>query len=394
MLFFRSYNMALKSRCLIALITASLYSGMAWSIRPQYINVYGFNFTPTFLVSESYDDNFRELESNVQSSMITRLAPSFELKAEDRNSATRLIWQPARYIYHDESDASYTAHRVRADSIMEFTDRHRLKLEAEYRKWERTESTAVEGVNDKLNNKRVGGLYTYGAKSADNQIDFGASYAELRYDNADGVNDDKERNTTGVTTTWYHRIGSNTRGLLEYDHTDFDYLLANSPRSSKSDALLAGATWDVTARTTGKVRIGYEKKNFDSSQSKDLDNPTWQVDMQWKPRTYSTFTFLARQALAEGDDGADAVKSTFTQVGWRHGWTERITSVAQAGYGRYVYEGQSRTDNLQDYNLGLIYAMRRWLDIELGYRYRDNDSDADNESFTRNIVSISFNVSL
>jgi len=38
--------------------------------------------------------------------------------------------------------------------------------------------------------------------------------------------------------------------------------------------------------------------------------------------------------------------------------------------------------------------MRRWLDIELGYRYRDNDSDADNESFTRNVFQISFNVSL
>ncbi|WP_053120182.1 outer membrane beta-barrel protein [Pseudomonas sp. P1.31] len=386
--------MALKSRCPVALIMASLYPGMAWSINPQAIDVYGFDFTPSFLFSESYDDNFREVENNKKSSMITKLAPTFELKAEDRNSATRLIWQPTRYIYHDESDASNTAQRVRAESVMEFTDRHRLKLEAEYRKWERTESTAVEGINDKLNNKRVGGLYTFGAKSADNQIDVGANYAELRYDNGDGINDDKERDTTALTSTWYHRIGSNTRGLLEYDHTHFDYLQADSPRSSNSDAVLAGAVWDFTARTTGKVRVGYEKKNFDNSESKDLDNPTWQVDLQWKPRTYSTFTFVARQALAEGDDGAEAVKSTFTQVGWRHGWTERITTVAQAGIGRYVYEGQSRTDNFQDYNLAVVYAMRRWLDIELGYRYRDNDSDADDESFTRNVFQISFNVSL
>lgn len=386
--------MALKSRCPVALIMASLYPGMAWSINPQAIDVYGFDFTPSFLFSESYDDNFREVENNKKSSMITKLAPTFELKAEDRNSATRLIWQPTRYIYHDESDASNTAQRVRAESVMEFTDRHRLKLEAEYRKWERTESTAVEGINDKLNNKRVGGLYTFGAKSADNQIDVGANYAELRYDNGDGINDDKERNTTALTSTWYHRIGSNTRGLLEYDHTHFDYLQADSPRSSNSDAVLAGAVWDFTARTTGKVRVGYEKKNFDNSESKDLDNPTWQVDLQWKPRTYSTFTFVARQALAEGDDGAEAVKSTFTRVGWRHGWTERISTVAQAGIGRYVYEGQSRTDNFQDYNLAVVYAMRRWLDIEVGYRYRDNDSDADDESFTRNVFQISFNVSL
>ncbi|MBZ9781532.1 outer membrane beta-barrel protein [Pseudomonas sp. REP124] len=373
---------------------ATLYPGYAWCLDPQNIDIYGFNFTPILFISESYDDNFRELEHNVQSSMVTRIMPTFELKAEDRNSATRLIWQPSRNIYHDEPDASYTAQRVQLASIMEFTDRHRLKLEGEWRKYERTTDTAVDGVNDKIQNSQVNGLYTYGARSADNQLEFGANYAQLRYDNSGGINDDKERNTTALTSTWYHRIGSNTRGLLEYDHKIFDYVQSGNPRSSKSDALLGGAEWDFTARTKGKVRVGYERKNFDDSESKDLDNPTWQVDLQWKPRTYSTFTFLARQAMAEGDDGSDAVKATFTQLGWRHGWTERITSVAEIGAGRNVYEGQDRTDDLREYHLGVIYEMRRWMDIEVGYRYRDNDSDADDESYKRNVFQISFNISL
>jgi hypothetical protein len=368
--------------------------GTAWCLDPQSIDIYGFDFTPTLLFSESYDDNFRELERGRQSSMVTKIAPSFELKAEDRNSATRLIWQPTRYIYHDEPDASNTAQRVRLNSIMEFTDRHRLKLDAEARKYERTTSTAVDGINDKIRSNRVNGLYTYGARSADNQIDLGANYAQLRYGNSDGINDDKERNTTGLATTWYHRIGSNTRGLLEYDHTVFDYLQSDSRLDSTSNAVLAGAEWDFTARTSGKVRVGYERKNFDDSSVDDLSNPTWQVDLRWKPRTYSTFSFVARQAMAEGDDGADAVKTTSALFGWRHGWTERITTVAEVGLSRLDYQGQNRTDDLRDYNLAVEYAMRRWLDIELGYRYRNDDSDADNQSFERNIFLLSFNVSL
>jgi hypothetical protein len=386
--------MTLKTHGPFALIMIYLYPATAWSLDPQSIDIYGFDFTPTLLFSESYDDNFRELERGRQSSMVTKLAPSFELKAEDRNSATRLIWQPTRYIYHDEPDASNTAQRVRLNSIMEFTDRHRLKLDAEARKYERTTSTAVDGINDKIRSNRVNGLYTYGARSAANQIDLGASYAQLRYDNSDGINDDKERNTTGLTTTWYHRIGSNTRGLLEYDHTVFDYLQSGSRLNSTSDAVLAGAEWDFTARTSGKVRVGYERKNFDDNSVDDLSNPTWQVDLRWKPRTYSTFSFVARQAMAEGDDGADAVKTTSALFGWRHGWTERITTVAEAGLSRYEYEGQNRTDDLHDYNLAVEYAMRRWLDIELGYRYRNDNSDADNQSFERNIFLLSFNISL
>jgi hypothetical protein len=386
--------MTFKTRGPFALIIIYFCPGTAWSLDPQSIDIYGFDFTPTLLFSESYDDNFRELERGRQSSMVTKLAPSFELKAEDRNSATRLIWQPTRYIYHDESDASNTAQRLRLNSIMEFTDRHRLKLEAEARKYERTTSTAVDGINDKIRSNRVNGLYTYGARSAANQIDLGASYAQLRYGNSGGINDDKERNTSGLTTTWYHRIGSNTRGLLEYDHTVFDYLQSDSRLDSTSDAVLAGAEWDFTARTSGKVRVGYERKNFDDRSVDDLSNPTWQVDLRWKPRTYSTFSFVARQAMAEGDDGADAVKTTSALVGWRHGWTDRITTVAEVGLSRYEYEGQNRTDDLRDYNLAVEYAMRRWLDIELGYRYRNDDSDADNQSFERNIFLLSFNVSL
>lgn len=386
--------MAMRSSGSFALFMVSLYPGMAWCLVPQSIDFYGLEFTPTLAFTESYDDNFRELERNIQSSMVTKVAPSFELKAEERNSATRLIWQPTRYIFHDEPDASNTAQRVQVDSIMEFNDRHRLKLEGEARKYERTNSTAVDGINDKIRSKRVNGVYTYGAKSAANQVDLGASYAQLRYDNSGGINDDKERNTTGLTTTWYHRIGSNTRGLLEYDHTLFDYLQPGSPRSSKSDAILTGAEWDFTARTTGKIRVGYERKNFDDSSSKDLNNPTWQMDLQWKPRTYSTFSIIARQAIAEGDDGSEAVKSSSALLGWRHGWTERITTVAEAGIGRNVYEGQSRTDNLRNFNLALIYGMRRWLDIELGYRYKVDNSDADDQSFKRNVFLIGFNVSL
>lgn len=386
--------MAVNSRRRFALVMTSLYSAATWGLEPQALDIYGFDFTPTLNVTESYDDNFRELENNVQSSMVTKITPGFELKAEDRNSATRVIWEPTRTIYHDDADASNTSHRLRADSVMEFTDRHRLKLEAEARKYERTTSTAVDGINDRIESQRVAGTYTFGARTAANQLEFGANYAQLRYDNADGINDDKERNTTGLTSTWYHRLGSRTRSLLEYDHTRFDYQQSASPRSSRSDALLGGLEWDLTARTTGKVRVGYERKDFDEDSANDLNNPTWQVDLQFKPRTYSTFTFLARQALAEGDDGSDAVKATYTQLGWRHGWTERITTVAQAGLGQYDYEGQDRRDDLRDYNLAVIYKMRRWLDIELGYRHRDNDSDAANESFTRNVFQISFDISL
>lgn len=383
----------MKTRHPLIFLVASLSPGLVWSAEPQkpvpaHIDVYGFDFTPTLKLSESYDDNFRELEHNAKSSMVTEIAPVFELKAEDRNSGTRLIYQPTRYIYQDESDASHTDQRLSLDSIMEFTDRHRLELDAEIRKYELTNSTAVDGINDKFRSDHAGGTYTYGARSASNQLQVGADYAQLRTQNSDGINSDKERNTTSLTSTWFHRIGSNTRSLLEYDHTRFDYLSDNL-RSSKSDALLAGAVWDFTAKTSGRVRVGFEHKNFDDNSVKDLNNPTWQVDLSYKPRTYSVFTFVARQALDEGDDGSDAVKATSTKLGWRHGWTSRISTFTEAGMGHYIYKGQNRTDDLHEFVVGADYQMRRWLDFSLSYRFRNDDSDAQDQSFVRHVYLLS-----
>lgn len=382
------------SRLASLLAVPTLLPLSAWAIEPESIDFLGFQFIPTLSLGERYDDNFRELENNDDASWVTTIAPSFELLAEDRNSAYRLTYQGNSEVYHDASDASNTDHTLKLESILEFSSRQRLKLEAGYRQIEETSSTAVAGENDKYHSTSLGGVYSFGNEQALNRLDLGASYEELRYDNSDGINADEERDTSAFSATWLHRLGGSTHALLEARHTDYDYLTPASPRNSTNDALLLGATWDATARTTGKLRVGYEKKDFDDSSRDDLDSPMWEVGIDWKPRTYSTFSLTTRQAFDEGDDGSDAIKTTSTQLSWGHGWTERVTSNLSFGLTRQDYEGQAREDEITTAGLALTYKMRRWLDIEVGYRYRDNDSSAANESFQRNVYLISLTGSL
>ncbi len=361
----------------------------AWSLEPQPINVLGFQFLPTLSLAETYDDNFRELASDEASSWITRIAPGFQLIAEDRNSAHRLIYAGVRNSYHDADGASHTNHLARLDSIMEFTDRHRLDLEATYRKAEETTSTAARTENDKFHSRSLHGLYAFGAQSARNRLKFGASYSELRYDNRGLLNADKERDTTGLSTAWFHRLGGNTRTQVEVRHTDYDYKLANNPRNSTNTAILVGATWEATAKTTGKVLVGYEQKEFDDDRRDELKSPMWEVGIDWEPRSYSTFSLKARRAFDEGDDGSDAIQASSASLAWRHQWIERVTTNLSLGLAEYVYEGQDRDDDLLSAGLELIYSPRRWLDVSLGYRYRDNDSTVPDERYQRNIYRIS-----
>lgn len=373
---------------------AGCLSASAWALEPQHIDLAGFEFTPTLKIQERYDDNFRGLDDDVQSSWITALQPRFLLSAEDRNSAYQLEYRLNDETFHSDSQASNTDHHLYLRSILEFSSRQRLRWDLEYHRQEDTVDTADAQENDKYSRAIANALYSFGARSARNQLDFGANYEALRYHNSGNLNADKERDSLRLNGIWFHRLGGATRSLLELRHTEHDYKLASSPRSGTNRAALAGVTWEATAKTTGNVRVGLERKDFDSDASDDYTSPMWEVGLAWRPRTYSTFTLDTRRAFDEGDDGASTIAEQSARLGWEHHWSARIRSDLYYRYAEREYKGIERDDDRNTYGLSLVYSPRRWVDLTLGYRHQDNDSTLRSESYTRNIYTLGVALSL
>lgn len=378
---------------LAAAISAALCAN-AWAVEPQSIKLSdGLTFTPTLQVSERYEDNFRAVEENEESSWITGITPTFILAAEGRKSAYALTYSANSDIFHSSHEDDNTDHHLTADAGFEFDARNRLKLNAGYHKVEETASLDQNVENDKYTTANVGGVYGFGAESARAQVDFGANYQELRYQNGNGLNADKERDTAALSSTFYYRVAPKTRALVEARYTDYSYV-TNERLDSNNVALLGGLTWDATAKTSGTVKIGGEKKRFDDSRLDDKSGGMWEIGVNWKPRTYSTFALKTRRALDEGDDGASAIESQSTTLSWEHEWLDRLTSDVSYTYTDSEYQDIDRDDKIDTFGLGLTYEMRRWLDIGVGYKYSENDSSAVGESYERNIYSISFTASL
>lgn len=386
-------TMKFKARSLAVAVSAAL-SANAWAVEPQSIKLSeGLLFTPTLEVSERHDDNFRAVEDNEESSWITSVTPTFVLGAEGRKSAYQLSYSAVSDTFHSSHKDNNTDHHVNADAGYEFDSRNRLKLNAGFHKIEDTASEDQNVENDKYTTSNVGGVYSFGAQTARNQIDFGANYQELRYQNSDHLNADKERDTTALNTILYHAVAPKTRALVEARHTDYDYV-SNTRLNSNNVALLAGLTWDATAKTTGTVKFGGEKKRFDDSSIDDESGGMWEVGVKWSPRTYSTFGLNTRRALDEGDNGASSIESQSTTLSWDHEWMDRLSSTVSYTYTDQDYQDITRTDKIDTFGVGLTYEMRRWLDLGVGYKYSENDSDAVGESYERNIFSISATASL
>ncbi|AYC31449.1 hypothetical protein D3880_03155 [Pseudomonas cavernae] len=385
--------MKFTASSLAAAVSAALCAN-AWAIEPQSVKLSdGLTFTPTLEVSERYDDNFRAVEDGEESSWITGITPTFVLGALGRKSEYALSYSAASDIFHSSHDDDNTDHHLNADAGFEFDARNRLKLNAGYDKVEETASLDQNVENDKYTTSNLGGVYTYGAESSRAQVDFGANYEELRYQNSDHLNADKERDTTALSSTFYYRVAPKTRALVEARHTEYDYV-SNDRLNSNNIALLGGLTWDATAKTSGTVKIGGEKKRFDDSSIDDKSGSLWEVGASWKPRTYSTFNLKTRRALDEGDNGASSIQSQSSTLSWEHEWLERLTSDVSYTYSDQEYQDIDRDDKIDTFGLGLTYEMRRWLDVGVGYKYSENDSSAPNESYQRNIYSLSFTASL
>lgn len=386
-------TMKFKARSLAVAVSAAL-SANAWAVEPQSIKLSeGLLFTPTLEVSERHDDNFRAVEDNEESSWITSVTPTFVLGAEGRKSAYQLSYSAVSDTFHSSHKDNNTDHHVNADAGYEFDSRNRLKLNAGFHKIEDTASEDQNVENDKYTTSNVGGVYSFGAQTARNQIDFGANYQELRYQNSDNLNADKERDTTALNTILYHTVAPKTRALVEARHTDYDYV-SNTRLNSNNVALLAGLTWDATAKTTGTVKFGGEKKRFDDSSIDDESGGMWEVGVKWSPRTYSTFGLNTRRALDEGYNGASSIESQSTTLSWDHEWMDRLSSTVSYTYSDQDYQDITRTDKIDTFGVGLTYEMRRWLDLGVGYKYSEKDSDAVGESYERNIFSISATASL
>lgn len=366
----------------------------AWALDAQKMELGPVDFTPTLEVSERYDDNFRALDSDKDSAWITSVKPTLLFSRETRNTGYQFEYSADSQTYLDHANANHVDHDAALRGAWAFDVRNRLDAGLTYRRGEETADTADERENDKYTQQGGHAKYSFGALSAMNQLELGGSYSQMRYRNGGGLNDDKERNTSLVTGTWFHRLGGSTRGLLEVTHGDYDYL-HDKLRDSTGNRVMVGIDRDVTAKLSGMARVGYERKDFDSSAVNDYGSGAWEVGMDYKPRTYSVFSVGLRRAFDEGDDGASTVHVTSSRLGWRHTWSGFFATDVSYRHANREYLGTGgREDRLDVAGVDLIYTATRWAEVSLGYHRWDNDSNVNTEDYVRNIYMLGLKLAL
>jgi len=82
-----------------------------------------------------------------------------------------------------------------------------------------------------------------------------------------------------------------------YKHFDYKYLSPSFNLDSYEQRYFAGVNWDATAKTSGRLRLGYTTKRFNDKRNADYAGLGGELGATWNPKVYSTFDLSFRYEL-------------------------------------------------------------------------------------------------
>jgi polysaccharide biosynthesis protein VpsM len=379
----------------------------AVALDPQAFDLEPFRFIPTLTAEAKQDSNIYLLSADEVSSFVTILKPTFDLVAQDRDNT-----YTARYMaiagFYTEGDNNYVDNIFKVNAHVEPTGRFRFDAGAGYSFLHDDLGTgATEGLSlaaleaiggpDKYNLAALNGGVEYGAQDAAGQVALNLDFGQKRYDRQVAA-DARDMDSLNSLLEFRLRIMPKTKLLLDYEYSkgSYDNALTAASADYTENAYFLGVTWDSTASTTGKVRVGSNKRDVASGRAPS--GLAWDVGVVWTPLERSRFTLDGRRRLQDGTFPTLSIDSRSLAVGWAHDWSTRIESKLTAGLGKDDHEIQTgfapRADDSTTLGLVVNYQMRRWLVLGAGVSSTSRDSTQDQYDYDRKVFALNAQLSL
>jgi hypothetical protein len=342
-------------------------------------------FTPTIGLSLGYDQNVtlaNDTNNKVESWYLV-VSPGIRMELPSDRSSLAVSYEIDAGYYEGSSVDDYIDHTLRAEYFFDPTTRTDLGLFAEYsrgheRRGEGTRAgdTGLIPVEpDEYDYFAFGGHWSYGAVGSRGKIELRAGIADFDFENNLSQAIDRDRDEFFWGGIFYWRIAPKTSALFEYRWRDIDYADTDVSFDSEEERFLIGLTWDASARTTGTLKYGWLEKTFDAPDRAPYDGTTWEVGIDWRPRSYSVFSLKATRETDETDGFGDFVLREDISLDWHHNWNSQFGTTLGLGFGSDDHRPDVREDDFFYIGVSGRYQFRPWLQLGGGLKYHERESN-------------------
>lgn len=355
----------------------------------------GVTAFPTVKLSLGRDDNVRSQASGAVSATVTTLSPALKVEADSRLGTYQLNYDGAYTRYSGLGSDNTDNHDLGVSGEHEFSVRSRLNWSANYqdRYDPRADAVAFSAKPDHWQGNAVNALYGYGARDAKGRFETELGATRKRYQNNLDTTAASDVDTLQMAGRFFWRVMPRTYLVAEGRRTASDYRVGTANNNADT-RLLAGVTWEATAATTGTVKLGRQKKNFDAAQKADASKATYEASVEWKPLSYTAFTLTAGKAALDSVTEGDYNQSNNLGLTWSHQWSERLSSRLGLSNGRASYVNSLRVDDTDSTSLGLLYGFGRNFTLGMDLVHTRRDSTVAPYNYKRNTLLLSLSAAL
>ncbi|MGP8306056.1 outer membrane beta-barrel protein [Vibrio sp. YIC-376] len=376
----------------------------------------GIEFIPQIKAFYEGDDNVNKDEENAKSINIWGFEPSL-LARIGRNQYRANLFYKLKAGFSSDDQNDFDDHTFQFTNFFEFNRRNHLVVDYQFRAQHEVRGENItEGNGDAIDSpirfhrNDLKTNYIFGSEGAKGRLEFGIDYSDKTYQNyreglPQTVNAKTKYNdfcSPSAHFEFYLRATPRTYWLIGSQQIKTDYQHINPAASSRDNTTgfyYTGAQWEVTGKTHGIARLGYQVKDFDSNQRETFKGFSWDIGFEWLPQEQTLIKVQTTQSAVNPDQDGDYNLQTRYRLDVKHDWNSYLATQLGALYQEDDYTGvltgnTSRDSERYSLSAGIDYQIKRWILLQANWQYQDKTSDRPGYSFNQNIWTLSAQFSL
>lgn len=351
---------------------------------------------PSLKLSYGHDDNVRASTTEAISASLMTLAAGVKAELQPGGSHRYSLGYDGVFTrYSGTSDDDTNSHSLSATGLHTFSARSRLNWSLGHQEGAdaRAEAVVESTEPDQWRANSLQALYSYGAAGAQGRIETSYGFNRKRYQNNLDTTAASDVDSHQVAGRYFWRVMPRTYLVAEARLAQTQYRVG-TVNDNADTRLLAGATWEATAKTTGSVKVGHQSKRFDEATKADASGLTYEASVDWKPLTYSVVSLTANRAVFEALADGDYDVNTSLGLSWSHQWNAALSSRVSVRNASSKFANSPRRDDTLTTSVGMTYGLSRRYSLGLDLAHTQRDSTKVGNTYKRNTVLVNFSAAL
>lgn len=363
-----------------------------------------FVVQPTVSISQRFDDNVFQDQSNKSSDTITNINPEVTIRSDwNRHSLKFLAGVDADFYWGNSNDNSINGD-ARVDGEVDITRDVQLRAGVGYAR--RHDDRGTDDVAGLAEEVRVQNRYNANAALAAKfnrfRAEVGGDVTFNDFQDADlvGGGTSNEDDSDVTTAIGHLELGFTARkgyeifvrGEIENRNFSDNVDDVGIRRGSNGYRVRGGIKFKPSRKLNASISAGYLSRNFDEPTFRDINAADFAASLDWDlPNNLTNIGLSVGRSVGESTDVDVAGRlTTNAALDVRHSLTRAIELRGNLGYLRTEEEGSTgvRDNDTYKAGIGAFYNFNRRMEIGATYDFSRRVSNEANEGFVKNVLAV------